>query len=423
MRTTLSGAFVYRKDGFYPCDVTVDDGRIVSISRHVPVSDSLFADSSVVDMAGLFLFPGFVDVHVHLREPGFSYKETVATGTAAAARGGVTSLCTMPNLDPPPDNAEHLALQQAIIDRDAVVHVYPMGTLTAGRMGKSVAPLAEMTGAIAFSDDGSGVQTDDVMRQAMTEAKRLGKIVAAHCEVNALLNGGYIHDGDYAAAHGHRGICSESEWGQIKRDLDLVRETGVAYHVCHISTAESVAIIREARAKGVKVTCETAPHYLTMCDGDLQEEGRFKMNPPLRSKADREALVEGILDGTIECIATDHAPHTAEEKSKGLRGSAMGIVGLETAFGVMYTHFVRTGKISLARLFELMCENPRRIFRLGGGMREREKANIAIFDLDTEYTVNPDEFLSMGKATPFEGWKLYGRCVHTLYRGETVWQQ
>ena len=419
MRFLLSGAQVYRKNSFCLCDVLVDDGRIVSISRH---SSSHPADTMVIDMANLFLFPGFVDVHVHLREPGFSYKETIATGTAAAARGGVTSVCSMPNLDPAPDSAAHLGVQQAIINRDAVVHVYPYGTLTVGRAGKVVASLAEMPGAVAFSDDGSGVQDDDVMRAAMTEAKRLGKIVAAHCEVNALLRGGYIHDGDYAAAHGHRGICSESEWGQIKRDLELVRETGVKYHVCHISTAESVELIRAAKAEGLDVTCETGPHYLTMTDADLEEDGRFKMNPPIRSARDRDALIEGLCDGTVDMIATDHAPHSAEEKAKGLEKSAMGVVGLETSFAVCYTHLVKPGILTLEQLIEKMSIAPGRRFGIGTEIEEGQPADLCAFALNEQYTVEPDRFASMGRATPFAGQKLFGVCKYTIVNGGIVWQ-
>ncbi|MBQ3125891.1 MAG: dihydroorotase [Clostridia bacterium] len=419
MRFLLSGAQVYRKNSFALADVLVDNGRIVSIFPH---TSSHPADTTVIDMVNLFLFPGFVDVHVHLREPGFSYKETIATGTAAAARGGVTSVCSMPNLDPAPDSAANLAIQQAIIDRDAAVHVYPYGTLTVGRAGKDVAPLAEMTGAVAFSDDGSGVQDDGVMLAAMTEAKRLGKIVAAHCEVNDLLRGGYIHDGEYAAAHGHRGICSESEWGQIKRDLALVRETGVKYHVCHISTAESVELIRAAKAEGLDVTCETGPHYLTLTDADLEEDGRFKMNPPLRSARDREALIEGLCDGTIDMIATDHAPHSAEEKSRGLEKSAMGVVGLETSFAVCYTHLVKPGIITLEQLIEKMSINPGRRFGMGTEIEVGQAADLCAFDLNEQYTVEPGRFASMGHATPFAGQNLFGVCKYTIVNGGLVWQ-
>ncbi len=419
MRFLLSGAQVYRKNSFALSDVLVDNGRIVSICPHASSHPS---DTTVIDMVNLFLFPGFVDVHVHLREPGFSYKETIATGTAAAARGGVTSVCSMPNLTPAPDSAAHLAIQQAIIDRDAVVHVHPYGTLTVDRAGKTVAPFAEMPGAVAFSDDGSGVQNDNVMRAAMTEAKRLGKIVAAHCEVNELLRGGYIHDGDYAAAHGHRGICAESEWGQIKRDLELVRETGVKYHVCHISTAESVELIRAAKAEGLDVTCETGPHYLTLTDADLEEDGRFKMNPPLRGKRDRDALIEGLCDGTIDMIATDHAPHSAEEKSRGLEKSAMGVVGLETSFAVCYTHLVKPGIITLEQLIEKMSIAPGRRFGIGSEIEEGLPADLCAFDLNEQYTVEPERFASMGRATPFAGQNLFGVCKYTIVNGGIVWQ-
>ena len=362
------------------------------------------------------VLPGFCDVHVHFREPGFLYKESIRTGSAAAAAGGYTAVCTMPNLNPVPDSAEHLAEQLDAIRRDARITVLPYGAITVGERGQEIAALEEMApDVIAFSDDGRGVQDAAMMREAMTRARALGKMIVAHCEDNSLLHGGYIHAGSYAAAHGHRGICSESEWRPIERDIALAAETGCAYHVCHISCKESVALIREAKAAGVNITCETAPHYLVMDDGDLQEHGRFKMNPPLRDAADREALVEGILDGTIDMIATDHAPHAANEKDKGLEKSAFGIVGLETAFSVMYTHFVRTGRMTLARLVDLMAVNPRRRFGIPLG------EDYSIWDLDAQYTVDPDTFLTMGRATPFAGHTLYGRCVRTVHNGNIVY--
>ena len=364
------------------------------------------------------VFPGFCDVHVHFREPGFSYKETVATGCASAARGGYTAVCTMPNLNPTPDTLEHLNLQRSIIEHDACIHVYPYGTITMGERGEELADLEDMAPYVCgFSDDGRGVQNDDMMRAAMVRAKELGKMIVAHCEVNDLLHGGYIHDGEYAKAHGHRGICSESEWVQIERDLKLVEEIGCAYHICHISTKESVDIIRKAKAKGIDVTCETGPHYLILDDSDLQEDGRFKMNPPLRSKEDRLALIEGIVDGTIDMIATDHAPHSAEEKSRGLEKSAFGVVGLETAFAAMYTHLVKTGIITMDRLIELLVDNPRNRFDIPLGL------DFSIWDLDTQYTVDPAEFQSMGKATPFTGMKFFGRCLLTVCNGQIVWQE
>ena len=355
------------------------------------------------------IFPGFCDVHVHFREPGFSYKETVRTGSMAAAKGGYTAVCTMPNLNPVPDSKENLGVQLDAIKRDAVINVYPYASITKMEMGIDLVDMASLApDAVAFSDDGRGVQSDEMMRKAMTEAKKLGKIIAAHCEINDLLKGGYIHDGEYAKAHGHKGICSESEYGQIARDLKLVEEIGCAYHVCHISTKESVELIREAKKRGVNVTCETGPHYLILDDSDLREEGRFKMNPPLRSKEDREALVAGILDGTIDMIATDHAPHSDEEKSRGLQNSPFGIVGLETAFSLMYTHFVKTGILSLERLVELMSTNPRKRF----GIPEND--GFTVWKLDEKYKVDPKEFLSLGHATPFEGDELYAKCVMTV---------
>ncbi|MEE1037080.1 MAG: dihydroorotase [Oscillospiraceae bacterium] len=372
---------------------------------------------SVFNSPQYAIFPGFCDVHVHLREPGFSYKETIATGSLASARGGYTAVCTMPNLNPVPDSVENLKLQRKLIEDTACIHVYPYGAITVGEKGEVLADLEGMApDVIGFSDDGRGVQSDAMMRQAMLRAKALGKMIVAHCEDNSLLRGGYIHDGDYARTHGHRGICSESEWGQIARDLELVRETGCAYHVCHISTKESVELIRKAKAEGLDVTCETGPHYLVMDDSMLQEDGRFKMNPPLRGREDREALVQGILDGTIDMIATDHAPHSAEEKSRGLEKSAFGVVGIETAFPILYTYLVKPGILTLERIVELLCVNPRNRFGIPVG------SDFSIWDLNAEYAVDPEEFVSMGKATPFTGWKVNGKCMATVCDGRVVYK-
>ena len=361
--------------------------------------------------------PAFADLHVHFREPGQTWKETIRTGSLAAARGGYTLVCAMPNLNPVPDSLEHLAVEQEAIDRDALIRVLPYGSITKGRQGRELVDFHALKGdCVAFSDDGSGVQSPEMMREAMRAAAAEDVIIAAHCEDNTLLRGGYIHDGRYCREHGHKGICSESEWGQIARDVELAAETGCRYHVCHISTVESVDIIRQAKKSGVKVTCETAPHYLTLCEDDLQEDGRFKMNPPLRTADDREALIEGLADGTIDVIATDHAPHSAEEKSKGLAGSAMGIVGLETAFPVLYTRLVRTGRLSLDRLVEALATAPRRIFRL-----PEAPEDWVDVDLDTPWTIRSSEFASMGRATPFEGWEVYGKVLKTVYNGKTVY--
>ena len=368
------------------------------------------------DSSEYVIFPGFCDVHVHFREPGFSYKETIATGSRAAARGGYTAVCTMPNLNPVPDSVENLGIQRRLIEETACIHVYPYGAITVCEQGEALSDLEGMApDVVGFSDDGRGVQSDDMMRQAMLRAKALGKPIVAHCEVNSLLRGGYIHDGDYAKAHGHRGICSESEWGQIARDLQLVKETGCAYHVCHVSAKESVALIRKAKAEGLDVTCETGPHYLVMDDSDLQEDGRFKMNPPLRGKEDREALIQGILDGTIDMIATDHAPHSAEEKSRGLEKSAFGIVGIETAFPILYTCLVKPGILSLNKLLELLCVNPRRRFGLPLG------TDYSIWDLNAAYPIDPEDFLSKGRATPFAGWQANGKCIATICDGKLVY--
>ena len=372
---------------------------------------------SAAPTAQYVVFPGFCDVHVHFREPGFSYKETMVTGSAAAARGGYTDVCTMPNLNPVPDSVAHLRQQLDLIPPSGI-HIHPYGSITVGQRGEALADLSAMApDCIAFSDDGRGVQDEEMMRAAMLEAKRLGKLIVAHCEDNSLLHGGYIHDGAYAAAHGHRGICSESEWGPIARDLRLAKETGCGYHVCHISCKESVDLIRKAKAEGVDVTCETAPHYLTMDDSVLQEDGRFKMNPPLRSPADREALVEGLIDGTIDCIATDHAPHSAEEKAKGLEKSAFGVVGLETAFPALYTHLVKTGIVPLETIIRALTVNPRRRFGIPAG------DSFTVWRLDESFTVDPNEFLTLGRATPYTGQTLFGRCVLTVADGTVVYKR
>ena len=377
---------------------------------------SLDGSASAFDSEKYIAFPGFCDVHVHFREPGFSYKETIRSGCAAAARGGYTAVCTMPNLSPVPDSGENLKVQTDLIKRDAFIHVLPYGAITVGEKGEELSDLEAMApDVVAFSDDGRGVQNDDMMLEARRRAKALGKMIVAHCEVNSLLHGGYIHDGEYARAHGHRGICSESEYAQIERDLKLVRETGCAYHVCHISAKESVELIRRAKAEGLDVSCETAPHYLLLDDSMLQEEGRFKMNPPIRDKADREALIQGILAGTIDMIATDHAPHSAGEKSRGLEKSAFGIVGLETAFPVLYTGLVKTGVISLQKLVELLSIRPRQRFRIPLGN------DFCLWDLESSYIIDPERFASLGRATPFAGMSVQGRCVLTAYQGRAVY--
>ena len=409
---------------FYRKEISMTDmtkAKVYAASLGSVFSEGVCSSFSAPGLSGFdsseyVIFPGFCDVHVHFREPGFSYKETIATGSRAAARGGYTAVCTMPNLNPVPDSVENLRVQRRLIEETACIHVYPYGAITVGEQGEVLSDLEGMApDVVGFSDDGRGVQSDDMMRQAMLRAKALGKPIVAHCEVNSLLRGGYIHDGDYAKAHGHRGICSESEWGQIARDLQLVKETGCAYHVCHVSAKESVALIRKAKAEGLDVTCETGPHYLVMDDSDLQEDGRFKMNPPLRGEDDREALIQGILDGTIDMIATDHAPHSAEEKSRGLEKSAFGIVGIETAFPILYTCLVKPGILSLNKLLELLCVNPRRRFGLPLG------TDYSIWDLNAAYPIDPEDFLSKGRATPFAGWQVNGKCIATICDGKLVY--
>ncbi|WP_312939171.1 dihydroorotase [Oscillibacter sp.] len=415
----LTGGSVFSNGAFQTADVAVENGRIVSISPSLPRDNQ-----SVIKLDGLFIVPGFVDVHVHLREPGFSYKETISSGTEAAAAGGYTAVCPMPNLKPVPDSLETLQPELTMIARDAKVHVYPYGAVTAGEQGIFLADMESMAPhVIGFSDDGRGVQSDEMMRAAMHMAKALNRPIVAHCEVNELLTpGGCIHDGAFAKAHGLPGISSESEWRQVERDIGLVRETGCQYHVCHISTKESVELIRQAKVEGLPVTCETGPHYLVLCEEDLQDEGRFKMNPPLRSAQDRDALLEGLLDGTIDCIATDHAPHSAEEKSKGLRRSAFGIVGLETAFPVLYTQLVRTGLVSLELLVNRLCLRPRQIFGLSGGeIAPGAPADLAVLDLNRPHRIDSSTFRSLGRATPFDGWLASAAVAATVCNGELVY--
>lgn len=412
MKTLYTNAAIYAGGRFAAGQVAVEGGRVVPAAGAAP--------DRIVDLGGRHIVPGLVDVHVHLREPGFSQKETIATGTAAAARGGYTTVCAMPNLNPAPDAPETLEVQAELIRRDAAVRVIPYGCITMGQRGagelvdfEALAPRV-----VGFSDDGRGVQSQELMAEAMRRAARVGKPIVAHCEVDDLLRGGYIHDGEYCRRNGHKGICSESEWRQVERDIALAEKSGCQYHVCHVSTRESVELVRQAKARGLAVSCETAPHYLLLSDEELREEGRFKMNPPLRSPEDRAALVDGIVDGTIEVIATDHAPHTAEEKSRGLAGSAFGIVGLECAFPLLYKYMVLPGVITLEKLVALMADNPRRIFGLGGGLDLGDDADFTVLDLDAQYAIDPAAFRSKGRATPFEGWQVQGRAVLTVVGGE-----
>ena len=414
-RTIIKNGFVV---GVGKQDIAITDGRISERGEHIEAK----AEDRIINAEGLVVAPAFVDVHVHLREPGYGYKERIATGTMAAARGGYTTVCSMPNLNPVPDSVEGLKAQQEIIDRDAKIEVLPYAAITIGRKGEELVDMASLVGKVcAFSDDGSGVQVDGMMERAMTEAVKHDQLIAAHCEVEELLKGGYIHDGEYAKAHGHKGICSESEWEQVKRDIEIAERLGCRYHVCHISTKETVQLVREAKARGVKVTCETGPHYLIFTDMDLEEDARWKMNPPLRSAEDRAALVEGIKDGTIDMIATDHAPHSVEEKSRGLKDSAMGIVGLETAFAALNTHLVRKGVITMERLVELMSLNPRKVFRIAGGLNEGDRADVVLLDTEKEWRVDSEKFYSMGRISMFDGREMTGDVVMTLHRGEIVY--
>ena len=423
MTTLLKNGMIFTPTGFEKKDIFVSNGKVFVSS--ISSLDMQRADR-IVDCTDRLIIPGFTDVHVHLREPGFFYKETIKTGTRAAAKGGYTCVCPMPNLKPAPSDMESLNAQLSIIEKDAAVKTIPYGTITQNQDGRS--ELSDMEAmapyVCAFSDDGKGVQTGDLMEEAMMKAKSLGKLIVAHCEDESLLTGGYIHEGEYAKAHGHKGICSESEWGQVARDAELAEKTGCSYHVCHISTKETVDIIRGAKARGVDITCETGPHYLVLCDDDLQEDGRFKMNPPLRAEADKEALISGIQDGTIDMIATDHAPHSAEEKSKGLAGSAFGIVGLETCFPILYTHLVKKDIISLEKLIELMSVNPRKRFGFAGGyIEDGAPADITVLDLNRQWTIDPADFVSMGRATPFDGWQVFGKVTMTMVEGEVKYEE
>lgn len=419
MKCLLKNANVFWGEAFERKDILIEDGVITDIKSYIP----LISDASVYDMNKCFIFPGLIDVHVHLREPGFSYKETIASGSIAAARGGYTTVCAMPNLDPVPDSLEHLSAELKIIKKDAKIHVLPYASITVGEKQKELSDMDKLAKqVVAFSDDGVGVQDADMMEKAMHKANALNKIIAAHCEVNDLLNGGCIHDGEYARLNSFKGISSESEWREVERDVELVRRTGCNYHVCHVSTKESVSLIRRAKAEGLPISCETAPHYLVLCDMDMSDDGRFKMNPPLRSAEDRQALIEGIKDGTIDMIATDHAPHSAEEKSGGLRNSLNGIVGLETAFPILYTRLVKTGEISLEKLIELMQVNPAKRFGIGSSLKVGEPADLTVFDLNEEYAIDPKDFLSKGRATPFEGERVFGKCKLTMIGGIPVWE-
>lgn len=416
----IKGAKVWYNDAFQRLDVRVEGGVLTQVAPEIIP----FVGDAVVDGEGRYLLPGLVDMHVHLREPGYGYKETIATGTKASARGGFTTVCPMPNLNPAPDTLENLRTQLDIIERDAVIDVLPYATITLARKGDECVDYAALAPYVAgFSDDGTGVQSAEVMEEAMTAIAPTGKLLAAHCEVESLLNGGYIHDGEWARSRGHRGICSESEWAEVERDIEIAERTGCRLHVCHISTKESVELIRAAKARGVKVTCETAPHYLVLCDEDMREEGRFKMNPPLRGREDMEALRRGIADGTIDVIATDHAPHSLEEKNRGLEKSAMGVVGIETSLAAIYTFMVCGGVINLEHLVRLMSLNARRLLGIGGGIKLGEPLDATLVDFRSEYTVDPTQFLSMGKSTPFAGMRMRGEVELTIAQGKVAYEK
>lgn len=418
MKMLLKNAQIFTDNEFKKSDIAIENEYISNVAPSIDIEGF----DVIHNLENLYIFPGLIDVHTHLREPGFLYKETIETGSMAGARGGYTSICAMPNLNPTPDSLENLQLQLDAIKNTAKINVYPYGTITKGEAGEELSDLADLADKVAgFSDDGKGVQKEEMMLEAMKKVKELGKIIAAHCEENSLLEGGYIHKGEYAKLHNHRGICSESEWKPIERDIELVRKTGCRYHVCHISTKESVELIRKAKKEGLPVTCETAPHYLVLDDMCLEEDGRFKMNPPIRSKEDKEALIEGIKDGTIDMISTDHAPHSKEEKSKGLEKSMMGVVGLEVSVPALYTNLVKTGIIKLEKLIELMNTNPRKIFGIGTEIAVGQKADISVFDLNKKYKIDSNTFLSKGRSTPFDGAVVFGECQMTIVGGKIVY--
>jgi len=413
MKTFLKNAYILHEGKFVPSQVLISDHDYIIIDDGVSVSSF---DHCITDTC--YILPGFCDVHVHFREPGFLYKEDTASGSMAAAHGGYTAVCTMPNLNPVPDCMENLLIQLDAIAEKSCISIVPYGAITVGEKGKALSAMQEIAKYVAgFSDDGRGVQSEEIMMSAMKIAKECGKVIAAHCEDNSLLDGGYIHKGEYALQHGHRGICSESEWKPIERDIELVRKTGCAYHVCHISTKESVELIRRAKREGLNITCETAPHYLVMNDMDLQENGRFKMNPPIRSEEDRQALLSGVLDGTIDMIATDHAPHSEEEKGRGLEKSMMGVVGLETAFSVLYTNLVKKNIMTMEQLITLMSNNPRKRFGI------HSDVGFSVWNVDASYVVDPASFVSKGRSTPFAGNMLYGKNMLTVYNGKIVYQK
>lgn len=415
----LKNGTVYYQGKMQKVDVLIQNGVVCKIDRDIQADGCPVIDSSKFN-----IIPGLADVHVHLREPGFSYKETILTGTKAAAKGGFTLVAAMPNLNPVPDSAKHLKIELDRIEKNRAIKVLPYGSITVGEKGKELRDMAGMAkDVIAFSDDGKGVQNSEMMEKAMTVAKELNKPIVAHCEVESLLNGGYIHDGEYAKLHGHKGISSASEYEEVIRDINLSEKTGCQFHACHVSTKESVDAIRQAKAKGLKVSGETGSHYLAFTDMDLQESGNWKMNPPIRSEEDRQALIKGVRDGTIECIITDHAPHSREEKSKGLAGSSMGVVGLETSFAAVNTYMVEKGYISFEKLVEVMSINPRKIFGLESGIQIGKPADITIVDPKAKWVVNPEEFISMGKATPFAGKTLTGKVIATIYNGDFAYSE
>ncbi|MDR1131814.1 MAG: dihydroorotase [Oscillospiraceae bacterium] len=419
MKYLIRGGVLFHGGVLSEKDILIEDGLVSSIRSRL----SPFPGAGVYDMHNCFILPGLTDVHVHLREPGFSYKETIGAGTAAAARGGFTTVCAMPNLDPVPDSPAHMERQLALIRRDALIRVLPYASITAGEKQRALSDMAALaSSAVAFSDDGVGVESGEMMEKAMRRAKRLGKLIAAHCEVASLTRGGAVHDGKFAAGHGLTGNPSESEWREVERDIALVRRTGCPLHICHVSAKESVALIRAAKAEGLPLSCETAPHYLVLCDEDLKDEGRFKMNPPIRGAEDREALLRGIADGTVDIVATDHAPHSEKEKSGGLAGSLNGVAGLETAFPVLYTALVKTGVITAEKLIGLMHTNPRRRFGAGGQLVAGLPAELTIFDMADSYVIDPADFLSKGRASPFAGKRVFGRCLLTMFNGKTVWE-
>ncbi|HLS66663.1 MAG TPA: dihydroorotase [Pseudogracilibacillus sp.] len=422
MKTKLTNAVrLVSEDKFERCELLLEDDKVVAIDTIVEAE----ADQ-IIDCGGNVVLPGFIDVHIHLREPGGEAKETIKTGTEAAARGGFTTVCAMPNTNPVPDNEETVRDILQRIEKDAVIRVLPYAAITKGLQGKERTNITELSklGVFAFTDDGVGIQTAGQMYEAMVEAAKNDMTIVAHCEDNSILYGGAVHEGDVSKRLDMPGILNACEAVHIARDVLLAEAANCHYHVCHVSTKESVRVIRDAKRAGIRVTAEVTPHHLLLTEDDITEDdANYKMNPPLRAKEDRDALIAGLLDGTIDFIATDHAPHTEVEKEAGILRAPFGIVGLETAFPLMYTHFVKTGKMTFRQLVDYFTKKPAEVFGLPYGMLQVGSiADLTVVDLENEMTIDKTTFYSKGKNTPFDGWNVYGNPLLTIASGKTVYK-